>query len=252
LAGNVIRIQNIKPNPEEPKVGVILYTQDFAKWRIQGPRADTPGFSMAALNSANIRTIGDTTIEADGGTLNPEELGDVGRVAMVVDGQKSFESDYETKATYDLVWANGTRRDDINVVNAVIPVRGAHRVPGFYTPYFQFQRSIYAPWLKDIAQDLIRLPLPLQLDETTITAERYFIATQFPIWSGGRIIHDPHFTAYSKPEGAPEPTTTEEPLTTSETSVVKEFPWALRLELLLPVLVGLSILRRRSKRCIPN
>ncbi len=34
---------------------------------------------------------------------------------------------------------------------------------------------------------------------------------------------------------------------TTETSTVSEFPWALRLELLIPILLGLSILLRRTK-----
>ncbi|MFQ6125193.1 MAG: hypothetical protein ACE5R6_11400, partial [Candidatus Heimdallarchaeota archaeon] len=87
-----------------------------------------------------------------------------------------------------------------------------------------------------------------------VTVEHYFIASMFPFWSGGRIIHDPNFTAYSNPEAIPETTTeapkttTEAPETTTETPQVSEFSLPFKFELLLPVIVGVPMLLFVGKR----
>ncbi len=223
LTGHVINL-----TPKQPQ-STMVYSGDLAKLRIHGPRDETPGLGLAVINSANIITIGETTIEKDGKALDPNAEGEVGSVAMLVDGQKAFESDYKTKNTYDLVLANGTTREDLPVYNTIIP---ANR-PGFNVPYFVVQRLVMVPWLLLIANEL-------RTQATTqdqITAEHYFLATQFPAWSGGRIIHDPNFTAYSNPEAgtvtSTEPqTTSDEPMTTSTTEPqVSEFTSYLQVEL---------------------
>jgi len=243
LSGHVLRIN---ANPQKSVPNTMVYTEDLAQLRIHGPKDDTPGFGLAVINSANIITVGDATIEKEDKTrIGPDTTGDVGSVAMIVDGEKTFESDYATKDSYDLVWANGTRRDDLPVFNTIIP-RGRS---GFVTPYFILQRLILVPWLLVIAHEIS----PQRPDQNKISAEHYFIATQFPAWSGGRIIHDPSFTAYSNPEVIPKTTTTEAPKTTTTeapktTTTVIEFTipeLLLTTTLILPILL-LGFKRRKK------
>ncbi|MFQ5821328.1 MAG: hypothetical protein ACE5I5_15185 [Candidatus Heimdallarchaeota archaeon] len=244
LSGHVV---NLTPNQPQ---SVMVYSDDLAKLRIRGPPDGTPGFGLAVINSALILTVGDANILKDNKTLEPDTAGDVGSVAMVVDGEKTFESDYKTKGTYDLIWANGSRRDNLPVYNTIIPTGRR----GFFIPYFILQRLILVPWLLVIAKELSKQ----QPTEKQITAEHYFIATQFPAWSGGHIIHDPNFTAYSNPEVVPETTTeapkttTKAPETTTETPLVSESSLPFKLELLLSTIVGVPILlfgaKHRKKR----
>lgn len=234
LSGHVVNLTPLQ------KGSVMVYSDDLAKLRIHGPRDDTPGFGLAVINSATIITIGEVTIEKDGKILNPAAAEDVGSVTMVVNEEKTFETDYKTKGTYDLLWANGSRRDNLPVFNTIIPTGRR----GFHTPYFILQRLILVPWLLVIAKELSKQ----QPSEKQITAEHYFIATQFPAWSGGHIIHDPNFTAYSNPEAVPPETTSEAPETTSEKPQVSEFSLPFEFELLLSTIVGVPILLLRAKR----
>ena len=234
LSGHVVNLTPLQ------KQSVMVYSDDLAKLRIHGPRDDTPGFGLAVINSATIITIGEVTIVKDGNILNPAAAEDVGSVTMVVNEEKTFETDYKTKGTYDLLWANGSRRDNLPVFNTIIPTGRR----GFHTPYFIFQRLILVPWLLVIAKELSKQ----QPSQQQITAEHYFIATQFPAWSGGHIIHDPNFTAYSNPEAVPPETTSEAPETTSEEPQVSEFSLPIEFELLLSTIVGVPILLLRAKR----
>ncbi|MFX0198344.1 MAG: hypothetical protein ACFFCW_19675, partial [Candidatus Hodarchaeota archaeon] len=91
LTGHVINL-----TPKQPQ-SVMVYSDDLAKLRIRGPPDGTPGFGLVVINSALILTVGDANILKDNKTLDPDTAGDVGSVAMVVDGEKTFESDYKTK-----------------------------------------------------------------------------------------------------------------------------------------------------------
>ncbi|MFQ6125764.1 MAG: hypothetical protein ACE5R6_14345, partial [Candidatus Heimdallarchaeota archaeon] len=175
LTGEVKNIE-LTPNNLEEHSAVMIYTDDLAKLRIHGPLDETPGFGLAVVNSAIIITVGDYIIEKDGKALDPTTAGDVGSVTMVVDGKKTFESDYKTKGDYSIVWANGTSREDIPVFNTIIPAGRR----GFNAPYFILQRLILAPWLLGIAKDLRKQ----QTTTEQVTVEHYFIASMFPFWSG--------------------------------------------------------------------
>jgi len=249
LTGEVKNIELTPFKPEELSA-VMIYTDDLAKLRIHGPLDETPGFGLAVINSAIIITVGDYIIEKDGKALDPAAAGQVGSVTMVVDGKKTFESDYKTKNEYSIVCANGTSRANIPVFNTIIPAGRQ----GLNSPYFILQRLILAPWLLGIAKDLRKQ----QTTSEQVTLEHYFVASMFPFWSGGRIIHDPNFTAYSNPEAVPETTTeapkttTKAPETTTETPLVSESSLPFKFELLLSTIVGASILlfgaNRRKKR----
>lgn len=246
LTGEVVNIEDLTPNKPEEHSAVMIYTDDLAKLRIHGPQDETPGFGLAVVNSAIIITVGDYIIEKDGKALDPAAAGEVGSVTMVVDGKKTFESDYKTKNEYSIVWANGTSRANIPVFNTIIPAGRR----GFNSPYFILQRLILAPWLLAIAKDLRKQ----QTTAEHVTLEHYFVASMFPFWSGGRIIHDPNFTAYSNPEAVPETTTeapkttTKAPETTTETPLVSESSLPFKFELLLSTIVGVPILLFGAKR----